>query len=243
MNHQGNDPVLPTRRAARPGLMAVAMCTALSLAATQARAQTPAPAPLAPEPASDVPEPPELAPPPEPEPPPEPAPPPEPELPPEPAPPPEPVVGPAPAPAPEPLPGPQDPVRGQRLRVAGIGTMAAGGVISAVGFALTLAFTVQGRKRNDERIAAEDDRQLQDCSRMTSTSCTALTARIDDLGDQIDRANRNTQIAGATMLTGFAVLAVGGLVYRIGVRKLQPPALGRVKLSPSLGGVVLSGRF
>jgi hypothetical protein len=38
-------------------------------------------------------------------------------------------------------------------------------------------------------------------------------------------------------------MAIGGLVYRTGMRKLQPPALGRLKLSPSLGGVVLSGRF
>ena len=45
------------------------------------------------------------------------------------------------------------------------------------------------------------------------------------------------------MLTGFVVVAVGGLVYRMGIRKLQPPALGRVKLSPTLGGLVLSGRF
>ena len=41
----------------------------------------------------------------------------------------------------------------------------------------------------------------------------------------------------------FIVMAVGGLVYRMGIRKLQGPALGRVKVSPSLGGVVLSGRF
>jgi hypothetical protein len=153
------------------------------------------------------------------------------------------MVGPTPPPTPEPLPGPQDPVGGKKLRTAGIGTMIGGGVLAALGFGLTLAFTIQGRKRHDELALAEDDRQRKDCSRMPSKSCTALATQITDLGNQIDSANKNGQIGGAAMLSGFVVLAVGGLIYRIGVRKLQPPALGRINVSPSLGGVVLSGRF
>jgi hypothetical protein len=78
---------------------------------------------------------------------------------------------------------------------------------------------------------------------MTSKSCTQLATKIDDLNGQLTDANKRTQITGAMMLTGFVVVAVGGLVYRMGIRKLQPPALGRVKLSPTLGGLVLSGRF
>ena len=177
------------------------------------------------------------------EPPVEPAPPPEP--PPEPAPPPEPVVGPAPAPAPDPLPAAADPVRGQKLRRAGIGTMIAGGVVAAVGFGVTLAFTIQGRKRHDELAGVQDDNQRMDCSRMPkpNAACSAIATRITDLEDQISGANRTAQISGALMVTGFAVLAIGGIVYRVGMRKLQPPSLGNLRLSPSLGGVVLSGRF
>jgi hypothetical protein len=121
--------------------------------------------------------------------------------------------------------------------------MIGGGVLAAIGAGLTIAFTIQGRKRHDELASAEDDRQRQDCSRMTSKSCTQLATKIDDLNGQLTDANKRTQITGAMMLTGFVVVAVGGLVYRMGIRKLQPPALGRVKLSPTLGGLVLSGRF
>lgn len=244
-----------------PRLAAVAVFTALCLGSTQALAQAPAAA----TPPSDrtlsadaplaVEVPPEPAPPPStpgepmapPTPPAEPAPPPpmDPGLapPPDAPPPPEPVVGPTPPPTPDVGPGPVDPVGGQKLRKGGIGTMIGGGVLAAAGFGMTLAFTIQGRKRHDELVGAEDQRQKDDCSRDGSKACTALAAQIKDLNNQMDSANRNTQIGGAMMLTGFVVLAVGGLVYRMGVRKLQPPALGRVNVSPSLGGVVLSGRF
>jgi hypothetical protein len=153
------------------------------------------------------------------------------------------TMGPTPPPTPSAPPGPVDPEGGKRLRNAGIGTMAGGGVIAALGFGLTLAFTIQGRKRHDELVLVEDERQRKDCSRQGSKTCTALAAQIADLGKQMDSANKNGQVGGALMLTGFVVLAVGGLVYRMGIRKLQPPSLGRVKISPSLGGVVLSGRF
>jgi len=136
-----------------------------------------------------------------------------------------------------------DPVGGTRLRNGGIGTMIGGGVLAVLGFGLTLAFTLQGRKRHDELASVEDERQRQDCSRMGSKTCTQLATQISDLGQQVDDANRNGQIGGAIMLTGFVAMAIGGLVYRTGMRKLQPPALGRLKLSPSLGGLVLSGRF
>jgi hypothetical protein len=263
------EPAAPTRRTARrTPLAAVAVFTALCLGSTQALAQAPsatpttappaAPAAPAAPPAPDhtrsadaplsveVPPPPlEPLPPAEPQPPGEPTPPAPPELAPPPEPPPTPaIVGPAPPPSPElPPPGPTDPVGGEKLRKAGVGTMIGGGVLAALGFGLTLAFTIQGHKRHDELASAEDDRQRMDCSRMGSKTCTQLATQIDDLGKQIDSANTNGQIGGATMLTGFLVMAVGGLVYRMGIRKLQPPALGRVKLSPSLGGVVISGRF
>lgn len=159
-------------------------------------------------------------------------------------PPPEPVVGPTPPPTPpSQIPVAHDTTRGNQLRVAGIGTMAGGGVVSLLGFALTLAGTIQGRKRHDELAGAEDERQRQDCSRTTSKSCTQLATQIDDLNDKLTSSNKLTQIGGFTMLTGFVVIAAGGLVYRIGIRKLQPPAMSRIKLTPSIGGLVLSGRF
>ncbi|MBA3548450.1 MAG: hypothetical protein H0T76_18360 [Nannocystis sp.] len=155
-----------------------------------------------------------------------------------------PMVGPEPAPSPSrPIPVAHDTTRGNQLRVAGIGTMAGGGVVSLLGFALTLAGTIQGRRRHDELAGAEDERQRQDCSRMTSTPCARLATQIDDLNDKLISSNRLTQVGGATMLTGFLVIAAGGIVYRLGIRKLQPPAMSRLKLSPSIGGLVLSGRF
>ena len=250
-------------------LAAVAVFTALCLGSSQALAQAPAAAtpPIDRTRAAEAPlsveVPPELAPPPAPAtepglapptPPPDPnlapppptdpnlAPPP-PDAPPPDAPPPPDVVGPTPPPAPLDIPGPVDPVGGEKLRKGGIGTMLGGGVLAALGFGMTLAFTIQGRKRQDELVLAEDQRQKDDCSRDGSKACTALATQIKDLNSQMDSANRNTQVGGAIMLTGFVVMAVGGLVYRMGIRKLQGPALGRVKVSPSLGGVVLSGRF
>lgn len=243
------------------GLQVAATATALLFAQAPAFAQPagPAPAPTtspAPEPAPEAPpaEPaPEAA---EPEPAPEPpgelgawepgAPQPEPE--PAPAPQAEPEPEPEPAAAapigPEPPPAaPVDAAGAQRLRTSGVGTMIAGGVISLVGFGMTLGLTVRGNKLERDLVGAEEAYQIDDCSRVASAECDRLTRERDDIRDGILKADRLTAISGGILAGGLLVTAIGGIIYRVGVRRLTDAHVARVRVSPSFGGLSISGSF
>jgi outer membrane biosynthesis protein TonB len=139
---------------------------------------------------------------------------------------PEPTVEPLPAEAQEPdfepipqtfrEPTPEERVRGRRMRRAGIGLMTAGGVVSAVGLGLTIAYTVIGDRREEAA---------------------------DPVLAEIERAARGAQAGGITLASGIAVIAAGGIVFSLGNRQLGPQPVARLRVSPTLRGVVVSGQF
>lgn len=207
-------------------------------APTASPAPPPAPGAAPIEPWNPTPDPSLQQPPTEPPPPVEPAPPPEPE-----------VAAPPPAPVGPPPPpmAPVDTAKAKQMRAGGVGTMIAGGAISLVGFAMTLAYTVRGNRFEKDLVGAEDAYQIADCSRVESSECDGLTANRDEIRDGILNSDRMTAVSGGILAGGILVTAIGGIVYRVGVKRLTNADVARVRVTPTVGflsgGISLSGRF
>jgi hypothetical protein len=156
----------------------------------------------------------------------------------------EPPQPPAPV-LPPPGPSPEDAARGNRLRTTGVGFMAAGGVFAATGFVLTLAFTLKSKSALRDQYASEEELQHLDCSRMSdpSQACDALAADLQGGKDKVRRFDRGATIGGALLIGGIGVVALGGILYRLGIKKLRPITTARLRLNPAYGGMVLSGQF
>lgn len=170
---------------------------------------------------------------------------PEPEPQPEPEPEPEPKVTAAPAPVvTQPVDdGPAvDLDKARRLRVGGLGTLIAGGGLALTGVALGIGFTVSGKAKMKKQDTVEDSLALDDCSMSDSSTCNAHRADFDSLKDEIDRANNAARVGGLLVLAGAVAIVVGGVIHRRGIR-MEEQSQARLRLGPTLGGAVLSGRF
>lgn len=149
----------------------------------------------------------------------------------------------APAPAPAPM-APVDVDKAKGLRKAGVGTMAAGGVLALGGFVATLAFTLRGNKLEQDLITAEGNYQIDNCSSTDSSKCDGLKADRDQIRDGILGADRNARITGGVLAGGLLITAIGGIIYRVGMKRLSnADNVSRVRVSPSFGGLTISGRF
>jgi hypothetical protein len=107
----------------------------------------------------------------------------------------------------------------QKQRRAGIAVMSAGGLVAAAGMGLTLAFTVLG----DQKQSVQDP----------------ITADVED-SDLI------AKFGGLVLASGVALAAVGGILFANANRKDQQrkvDALGRIRVAPAFGGLVVSGKF
>jgi hypothetical protein len=150
---------------------------------------------------------------------------------------------PAPPPAVEPPPAPVDTVKANKLRRAGSGVMITGGAIALAGFAMTLAFTLRGNKFEKDLITVEGNYSSEDCSRGGGSQCDALTAQRQETRDGIANSDRYTKISGGILAAGILVAAIGGIVYRRGMKQLGTANISRLRVSPTFGGLSLSGRF
>jgi len=186
--------------------------------------------------------------------------PPVPETPPEPTPVPDPVVAPPPTTSPAPPPGPaindgsllvKDQKQAEDLRRKGLGIMITGGVITLVGAATSIAFTIRGTQYERLLVDTEEEYNRSNCS---GKAMIGEDSKCDLLGKQrarnlegIEFGDRATRAAGAAIAAGVVVTVVGGIIYRIGVNKLRSGNVARVQMQPAFGrnfnGVVLTGRF
>ena len=110
--------------------------------------------------------------------------------------------------------------------------------------ALGIAFTVKGKAQQRQGKDVEDQLALGDCVTDESASCDSNRAKLADINDQIDAANAGARVGGILMLAGAVAIVAGGVVYRRGVKmdeKLQ--ARRTIRMSPTLGGAVITGRF
>lgn len=150
-----------------------------------------------------------------------------------------PPVGPEPPPA-----APVDLGKANKMRKSGSATMIAGGAIAVVGFGLTLGFTLRGNKAENDLVDAEDRYQKEDCSRMDSGQCDQLTAERDAIRDKITGSDNLTKIAGGVLAAGLIIAAAGGIVFRLGMKRINTAnETARLRVSPTFGGLSLSGRF
>lgn len=153
-------------------------------------------------------------------------------------------AAPAPAAAPEPPPAaPVDTVKANKLRRAGSAVMITGGAVALAGFAMTLAFTLRGNKFEKDLITIEGNYATENCSRGGGKGCDALTAQRQETRDGILDSDRYAKISGGILAAGILVAAIGGIVYRRGMKQLGTAQTARLRLSPTLGGLSLSGRF
>ncbi len=263
------------RTRGRRGLQAAAALTVFFFSAAQAQAQTPpappaapvaAPAAPAPAPGTDpraldaeLPQAVEVAPsetpaevtPVEVTPPPAPA---EPPQPPEPPPAPE-TVAPAPAPAPSQYGDGnllvKDEEQANELRRKGIGIMIVGGVITLAGAATSIGFTIRGTQYEKLLVESTENYNRSNCSAKVmiteGSKCDQLNNQISKNSDSIDFADRATRVAGAAIASGVVITVIGGIIYRLGIKKLRSGNVARVKMQPALGrgfaGLALTGRF
>lgn len=153
-----------------------------------------------------------------------------------------PPVAEGPAPAPEPAATPVDPVKANKLRVAGMGTMIAGGVLSLAGFAMILGFSIRGNKFEEDLVTIEDKYSSEGCSGKGGKECNAIQAERTDIRNGILFSDYYTKLAGAGLAAGLLVTAIGGIIYRRGMKGLSNN-VARVRVSPSWGGLSISGRF
>lgn len=113
-------------------------------------------------------------------------------------------------------PTPEERRRSQILRKTGTGLLVTGGVIAASGLGLTIAYTVIGDRRE-----ALENPVLED----------------------IEQANELARVGGILLASGIAAIAIGGVVFSRGKKLGEPQPIARIRVTPSLGGVVLSGQF
>lgn len=105
----------------------------------------------------------------------------------------------------------------QTQRKAGIGAMAAGGVLSGIGLGMTLTFTILG-----------------DAAQNIEEPVTEVIERNDSIA----------RVGGVLIASGVAFAAIGGILFVKAERKAKESStVARVQLVPALGGLVLSGRF
>jgi predicted HicB family RNase H-like nuclease len=129
--------------------------------------------------------------------------------------------------------------------------MITGGVVTLAGLATTIAFTIRGQQFERLLTAAQEDYYDENCSYKLMPSkeskCGQLAARIDGHRQTVDFDDRATRAAGAAMAAGVIVLVAGGIIYRLGIKKLKSGEIARVQVSPnvnrSFAGLSLIGRF
>jgi hypothetical protein len=123
--------------------------------------------------------------------------------------------------------------------------MAAGGALALTGIIMAIAMTVVGNKRDRSVRSLEDDIFADDCRLMMPPSNTCED-KLDTLAARkksVDAADKVAQVGGILLAAGLLTTAVGGAVYALGVKRRETPSNARLRVRPTLGGAVISGRF
>lgn len=146
----------------------------------------------------------------------------------------------------------KDEAQANSLRKKGIAVMVAGGVITIAGLATSVAFTIRGRQYESLLLTAEEDYNVRNCAYKNvkeGDPCDQLAGRVNGHNERIDFADRATRAAGAAMAAGVLVTVAGGIIYRLGIKKLKSGDIAsrRFQMQPaisrSFGGIILQGRF
>ncbi len=145
----------------------------------------------------------------------------------------------------------KDEAQAKELRRKGAAIMITGGVVTIAGAITSIAFTIRGKQFDSLLIGSEEEYNRADCSSKVNvkegSKCDLLSKRIASQNESIEFDDRATRAAGAAIAVGVVVTVVGGIIYRLGVKKLRGGELSRVQMQPAMGrnfgGLMLTGRF
>jgi len=145
----------------------------------------------------------------------------------------------------------KDEAQANQLRKKGIAVLVTGGIITIAGLATSIAFTIRGTQYEGLLKTAQEDYNVRNCAYKVDVKegspCDQLSGRINGHSDKIDFADRATKAAGAAIAAGVLVTVAGGIIYRLGIKKLKSGDIARMRVSPNFsptgGGFVLQGRF
>jgi hypothetical protein len=159
-----------------------------------------------------------------------------------------PAEGPPPPDEPPRQPRGEDP--GKKLKLAGIGLMAGGGGLAVVGVILGGVFAAKGQRLTDELEGLYDNQKELGCPAMPgmgdSQECVDLAADVERTRDDGKSSNTASLVSFAVVGGVGALLAIGGAVsYGLGKRRTSEwqSTAASLRLRPTFGGLVLSGRF
>ncbi len=147
----------------------------------------------------------------------------------------------------------KDEAQANQLRKKGIAVLVTGGIITIAGLATSIAFTIRGTQFEGLLQTAQEDYNVRNCAYKVDVKegspCDQLSTRINGHQDKIDFSDRATKAAGAAIAAGVLVTVAGGIIYRLGIKKLKSGELAsrRFQMQPAIGrnfgGLVLQGRF
>jgi tetratricopeptide (TPR) repeat protein len=143
---------------------------------------------------------------------------------------------------------PQGPDPGKKLKFGGIGAMAGGGVVAAVGFGLGAYFLLKGQEFEEELRGLNADLDSMGCGDPPVGTCADLQSRADTTEANGRKANSlalGTFVIGGL---GVAALAVGGALFGVAAKKTKAWRRGETVrvtpgIAPGFAGVGISGRF
>lgn len=145
---------------------------------------------------------------------------------------------------------PRDSDPGKKLRLAGIGLMGGGGAVLVVGGILGGVFAAKGKRLSDNLDGLYAQQMTLKCPATATTGeamgCAKLRSDVSSTRADGVKSN-NLAVVSFGVVGGLgALLLIGGIVsYSLGKRRGAegPAETARVRVSPSLGGVLLEGRF
>lgn len=132
---------------------------------------------------------------------------------------------------------------GRTLKIAGLASMAGGGVLVATGIGLGIYFGLRGREFDQQREEAFANRP-DFCADQMSTSCMEQDAFIEHVRSDGRRANLGMGLSlGIGGGLGAIAVGVGAVLFIRGQRLERSSVAARIRVYPTGRGLGVSGRF
>jgi tetratricopeptide (TPR) repeat protein len=143
---------------------------------------------------------------------------------------------------------PVGPDPGKKLRLGGVIGMGVGGAMVIGGGVVGVIFGLKGKEFADELRNLRAEQEDMGCGADSSSSdCTAIAADIDTTKDNGRKANILMAVSlGVIGGLGLAGVATGTVLFLTGNKRTKAWRQGKaaqLRISPTLGGLVVQGRF
>ena len=150
---------------------------------------------------------------------------------------------------PTPVPEPVDP--GKKMRLAGLGLMGGGGAVLVVGGILGGVFAAKGGRLSADLDDLYGEQTMMNCPASQadeSPSCAALRNEVAATRDDGVKANKLAVVSFGVVGGLGALLLIGGIVsYSLGKKRSaewkSEAETARLRVSPTFGGLLITGRF